>query len=707
MERSLAFSRHVCHIYREEGERRGTLLAFIREGLERGEGVICIAQPRPAERWLGRELGGAQEGTLRFHAAGEVFDPAGRPDARGAVSWILREVRERLREGVSGVRIALDMGWAAGDTAAEGALLRYELELERRLRGRPAICLCQYPLKGFSPSTLLGMVGVHPVICFRGRLVDNRRKEVRVGGGDPWAAVLGKFLAHALKGEEAGELMGDLHCVASSRAQVPFPGLSDAPVLTASPSAKPAEGTPQSWADFLGDAVVGWDEGERICLWNRVAEALSGWRAEEILGKKVSEVLLPADDQGRGDPAGGNAAYPGAAREGIMITREGGRLEVEFTLGSWQGGDTRKYFAVLREVREKKLMERALRESEERYRELFENMGEGVAVVDEEENILFANPAGHRIFGVQKGDLVGRNLREFTDDENFALLQEQTMIRKAGRKSVYELQIRDAAGRRKVLRVTATPRFDRQGNYKGAFGVFADVTERKFREEELEGFASTVAHDLSSSLAIVEGFSLAALRAAEEGDAELENESLQHVREAVGRMQRFVDYLLEYAKSGRPGGRAERVKVEEMAWEVGKELGPLLQKKGIRFRVASPTREAQVDPVRLRQVLYNLVNNAAAHMGDVREPEIVVGSRERKGTLVVFVRDNGVGIPPEIQEGIFEPFSKGEGGGSGLGLAIVKRAVESWGGRVWVDSSPGKGTAFFFTVPPAPADREG
>ncbi|MEJ5186924.1 MAG: ATP-binding protein, partial [Candidatus Geothermincolales bacterium] len=274
---------------------------------------------------------------------------------------------------------------------------------------------------------------------------------------------------------------------------------------------------------------------------------------------------------------------------------------------------------------------------------------------------------------------------------------------KAGRRSVYELQITDARGRRKTLRITATPRFDREGNYRGAFGVFTDITEKKFREEELENFSSTVAHDLSGSLAVVEGFSLAAERAAEEGDRETERESLQNLREAVSRMQRFVESLLEYAKAGRPGGNAERIRLEDMVREVEDELLPVLRERNIKLRTVPTDRDAWVDPVRLRQVLLNLVNNAVSHMGDVPEPEVVVGSRVRKNTMVVYVRDNGVGIPADLQEGIFEPFRKGGSGGSGLGLAIVKRAVESWGGRVWLDSAPGRGTTFFFTVPLAPA----
>ncbi len=693
-----SFANHICHIYRSEEEKGKVQRDFFREGVRRGEKVLCVAQPQKSEE---RSSPGCEEvggGGIRFHSVKDVFGDERRPDAERAVSLILRWMRGGLEDGFAGIRMAVEMGWASGNETAEMALLEFEVFLEKNLKNMPALCMCQYPLEGFSPFFLLGVLGAHPMAIFEGRIIDNRDKAFAAAEGDLWGEVLGKFLAHAqrginpiqgFRGEEGIEVIDR---GATSRME-PFGGLPD-------PSRAGLGGMESravQLADALADAVVGWDARGRIILWNRAAEGLTGLEAAEVWGRRVVEIFSFPGGSDRLPSEG--AIYPGTIREGAVLTKDGSWLGVEFTLGCWEAGEERAYVAVLREEREKKLMERALRESEKRYRELFENMGEGVAVVDEEENILFANPAGHRIFGVEKGDLVGRNLKEFTDEENFALLQEQTLIRRSGRRSVYELQIVDAAGQRKVLRVTATPRFDREGNYRGAFGVFTDITERKYREEELEAFASTVAHDLSGSLTIVEGFSLAAERAAEEGDRETEMESLLNIREAVGRMQRMVDSLLQYAKAGRPEGEAKCVYLKEVAAEVGRELKPLLQSHDVELRIESPGHEAWVDPVRLRQVLYNLISNAAAHMGEVQCREVVVGSRKRRGNLVVYVRDNGVGIPAEMQDKVFEPFQRGEGGGSGLGLAIVKRAVESWGGRVWLDSAPGKGTTFFFTVP--------
>jgi len=126
-----------------------------------------------------------------------------------------------------------------------------------------------------------------------------------------------------------------------------------------------------------------------------------------------------------------------------------------------------------------------LRSSEARYRELVESLGEGIATVDAEERLLFANPAADAIFGVQGGALIGRSLREFTHPESLALLAEQTARRLRGEGSRYTLDIIRPDGERRTLAVTAQPQLDREGVFVSTLGVFQDITER-VRAQEAE-----------------------------------------------------------------------------------------------------------------------------------------------------------------------------------------------------------------------------
>jgi PAS domain S-box-containing protein len=136
------------------------------------------------------------------------------------------------------------------------------------------------------------------------------------------------------------------------------------------------------------------------------------------------------------------------------------------------------YDQTRRDLIERRRIEEQLRESETRYRELIENVGEGITLADEDETVIFANPAAHDTLGVGPGQLVGRNWRDFTDATAFEQLRQQTALRRAGQISTYELPVIRADGQRRTLLVTARPRFDRDERYVGSFAVFRDLTER-------------------------------------------------------------------------------------------------------------------------------------------------------------------------------------------------------------------------------------
>ena len=144
--------------------------------------------------------------------------------------------------------------------------------------------------------------------------------------------------------------------------------------------------------------------------------------------------------------------------------------------------------AVERELRDAKIRvkhreaEEALAISEESYRTLIENQGEGVGIVDLKEEFTFVNPAGEKIFGVSPGGLTNRSLREFVKAEQFKIIQSQTLKRSRGEKSTYELEIVRPDHEKRTLLVTGTPKYNKSGDFLGTFGVFVDITDRKRME---------------------------------------------------------------------------------------------------------------------------------------------------------------------------------------------------------------------------------
>jgi signal transduction histidine kinase len=133
-----------------------------------------------------------------------------------------------------------------------------------------------------------------------------------------------------------------------------------------------------------------------------------------------------------------------------------------------------------------------------------------------------------------------------------------------------------------------------------------------------------------------------------------------------------------------------------------------IMERGVAIHIDADMPNVYGDHPRLLEVVQNLVDNAAKFMGDQPDPRIEIGWDGREDSkLILHVRDNGIGIPPEHHERIFGLFNKLDvkADGTGIGLALVKRIVEVHGGRIWVQSEAGKGSTFYFTLPESPESK--
>lgn len=236
--------------------------------------------------------------------------------------------------------------------------------------------------------------------------------------------------------------------------------------------------------------------------------------------------------------------------------------------------------------------------------------------------------------------------------------------------------------------------------------IHAEEELRK-RNEELEAFSHTVSHDLQSSLAVISAFSEVARQALSDKDVDLEIESLDQMARAAKRMSGMIESLLMYARAGHPEGEMTRVDPAEIVREVLLEYEREMSRKGMKAITMEEFPAVIVDPYKLRQVLSNLIGNAVKYGGDAPEPLVETGAVKEGGQVIFHVHDNGAGISYHDQEAIFNPFIRSDAGGlpgQGLGLSIVKRAVEAWEGQVWLESVPGEGSSFFFSVAAADPD---
>jgi signal transduction histidine kinase len=229
------------------------------------------------------------------------------------------------------------------------------------------------------------------------------------------------------------------------------------------------------------------------------------------------------------------------------------------------------------------------------------------------------------------------------------------------------------------------------------------IAELERKNAELERFTYTVSHDLKSPLITIKGF-LGFLRE----DAKTENHKrldsdIQRISDAADKMERLLNDLLELSRIGRLVNESQSIDLNKMISEVLELLHGRIHGGDIHVKVEENLPNVYGDGPRLFEVLQNLVDNAAKFMGDQSDPWIEIGQvgTDHDGTVILFVRDNGIGIDLKFKDRIFGLFDKLDPRteGTGIGLALVKRIIEFHEGRIWVESEPGKGATFYFTLP--------
>ncbi len=239
--------------------------------------------------------------------------------------------------------------------------------------------------------------------------------------------------------------------------------------------------------ETTGTGYVIIDSEGRVLDANREYIRLTGHEAlEEIRGRRVTEWTAP-HDLARNAEEVRQCMERGFVHnlEIDYVTGEGKVIPVEINATVLPMAEGIRIVTLCRDITERKWVEMALKESEEQFRLLVQNQGEGIGMADLEERFTFANPAAEAIFGVPPGKLVGRRLEDFMTPEQYAGVLEQTWKRNYGERSTYDLEIVRADGERRNLLVTACPHNDPQGRFIGSFGIFRDITEHKRVEETL------------------------------------------------------------------------------------------------------------------------------------------------------------------------------------------------------------------------------
>ena len=338
------------------------------------------------------------------------------------------------------------------------------------------------------------------------------------------------------------------------------------------------------------------------------------------------------------------------------------------------------------------------------------SMVDGLVLVDRRERIVYVNPRAKELLGLPALDAVGHTLQDFDRsiggnavkaEHTFSHLQAELV--EAETTPTVEFSLRAPAPRTVQARLFAI--HNSGGGSLGLGILIRDITREKEIDQMKSQLLSTVSHELRTPLASIKGFATTLLRDDVEWDDLSRREFLSIIDEESDRLTELIGNLLDMAQieAGTLRVEAEHTDLRRIILETVTEFRMMTHVHQIEATLPPVLPAVMADPRRARQILRNLVENAIKY-----SPEggsIVVSTQVRNGEIQTSVADQGIGIEEQLLEHIFDRFyqvdnaSTRKVGGSGLGLSICKAIVEAHNGRIWVESQPGAGSTFHFTLP--------
>jgi PAS domain S-box-containing protein len=495
-------------------------------------------------------------------------------------------------------------------------------------------------------------------------------------------------------------------------------------------------------------AIVGKNLQGVVTSWNRAAEQLFGFSAEEMIGQPVLRIIPPnrRDEEAKilERIARGQTVEP---YETIRRRKDGTEVTISLTVSPIIDSHGRVIGAskIARDISEHKRAEQALLQSRQDLRRALEyqeavvnNMGEGLYTVNREGIVTSMNPAAEKLFGWTSDEVLGRKMHDVTHYKHrdgtpfpaaecagLQVLQMGTPLT-----NYEDVFVRKDGSCFDVLYSSSPIRAG--GEIVGLVVVFRDISERKRAEEalrdrdraltiandeltqqsealsevnnELQSFSYSVSHDLRAPLRTIDAF----VRIVEEDHGAHLNSEAQRcmgiVKKAARQAGELIDDLLEFSRLGRIGMDIRPVKMTELAQEVANELQCTQGGRVIDLQIGDLPL-CQGDWRLLKLVWENLLTNAFKYTRPRTAAQIEVGwlpDDRQADASVYYVRDNGVGFDMKYVHKLFGVFQrlhlKEEFDGTGVGLAIVQRIVRRHGGRVWGEGKTDGGATFFFSL---------
>ena len=467
-----------------------------------------------------------------------------------------------------------------------------------------------------------------------------------------------------------------------------------------------------------------------IQFWSHGAEELYGWSSAEAIGRTSHELLQTGfpTDQPLSAIEIQLSAQGRWAGELKHTTRDGRRIVVSsrWAVQRDEVGRPVAYLEVNTDVTEQRQAEAEQRRllaqaeaAEAQFRGLLESAPDAVVIIDGGGAIQLVNRQTEALFGYTRDELIGRSVE--------MLLPHDLRTRHLEHRAEYMANPRtrpmgtglELSGRRQddsefPVEISLSP--VTSGTDALVISIIRDVTARKLAQEQLkaaaaelarsnadlEQFAYVASHDLQEPLRMVASYTqLLGRRYRGKLDQDADD-FIAFAVDGAQRMQALINDLLAYSRVGTREIHLDHIHTRQLVEEVVRDLSP--DDSGTVTIDDLPAVEA--DPVQLRQLFQNLIANAIKFHRPSEQPRVRVFGRRDGASSVISVQDNGIGIEPQYMERIFTLFqrlhTREEYPGTGIGLAICKKVVERHGGTMWVESEPGHGSTFSFSLPNSP-----
>jgi PAS domain S-box-containing protein len=445
-----------------------------------------------------------------------------------------------------------------------------------------------------------------------------------------------------------------------------------------------------------------------------------------------------------------------AKKELTLVRKDGDPFPAELSLKVFEDfyGEKRTSI-VIRDITERKKAEKALSESEKKYRKIVEMSQEGIWLIDDKQKTTFVNKKMSEILEYSPEEMLGKEIRFFMDEEGKKIAYDLIQKKVKGESNPRQYKYISKSGKEIWANVVKNPFIDPTGIYKGSMAMVTDITERKKNKEkleqlneelafqndekenraaeliiankelafqndekehraaelittntellktntELDRFVYSVSHDLRSPLTSILGL----ISFIEEES--LEYDTLEHIKmikNSVNRLDEFIKNILSYSRNNRTGLDIVQISLQKTTTEIVNSLSSMKEADGIHFEIdINENYPFFTDQLRLNTLLENLISNAIKyHKTDQKDSFIKIRGHTYKEKLVLSITDNGIGIAHEHHDKIFDMFFRlsGKKNGSGIGLYIVKDTVQILKGTIKVLSEVGKGSTFNITL---------